>query len=67
MILTPLGVTFHPVVVIGLGKNILFKSVLAHCEDFDFCKSVSDLETFLDYFALHGRSCEKLNFLAHSS
>ena len=26
-----LGVTFHPVVVIGLGKNLLFKSVLAHC------------------------------------
>ena len=32
MILTPWGVTFHPVVVIGLGKNLLFKSVLAHCE-----------------------------------
>ena len=28
-----LGVTFHPVVVIGLGKNLLFKSVLAHCAD----------------------------------
>ena len=26
-----LRVTFHPVVVIGLGKNLLFKSVLAHC------------------------------------
>ena len=24
-----LRVTFHPVVVIGLGKNLLFKSVLA--------------------------------------
>ena len=32
MILTPYGVTFHPVVVIGLGKNLLFKSVLAHCD-----------------------------------
>ena len=31
MILTPQGVPFHPVVVIGLGKNLLFKSVLAHC------------------------------------
>ena len=31
MILTPYGVTFHRVVVIGLGKNLLFKSVLAHC------------------------------------
>ena len=31
MILTPYGVPFHPVVVIGLGKNLLFKSVLAHC------------------------------------
>ena len=33
IILTPYGVTFHPVVVIGLGKNLLFKSVLAHCEN----------------------------------
>ena len=32
MILTPKGVTFQPVVVIGLGKNLLFKSVLGHCE-----------------------------------
>ena len=32
VILTPLGVPFHPVVVIGLGKNLLFKSVLAHCD-----------------------------------
>ena len=31
MILTPKGVPFHLVVVIGLGKNLLFKSVLAHC------------------------------------
>ena len=29
--MSTLGVTFHPVVVIGLGKNLLFKSVLAHC------------------------------------
>ena len=29
--LTPYGVTFHPVVVIGLGKNLLLKSVLGHC------------------------------------
>ena len=27
-----LGVPFHPVVVIGLGKNLLFKSVLEHCD-----------------------------------
>ena len=26
-----LGVPFHPVVVIGLGKNLLFKSFLGHC------------------------------------
>jgi len=30
VILTPWGVSFHPVVVIGLGKSLLFKSVLAH-------------------------------------
>ena len=31
VILTPYGVSFHPVVVIGLGNNLLFKSVLAYC------------------------------------
>ena len=31
VILTPQGVPFHPVVVIGLGKNLLLKSVLGHC------------------------------------
>jgi hypothetical protein len=31
VILTPQGVPFHPALVIGLGKNLLFKSVLAHC------------------------------------
>ena len=31
MILTPYGVPFHPVVVIGLGKNLLLKFVLGHC------------------------------------
>ena len=37
-----LGVTFHPVVVIGLGKNFLFKSVLAHCDlqDYDTFKKM---------------------------
>ena len=34
MILTPQGVPFHPVVVIGLGKNLLFKSVLAHLKHY---------------------------------
>ena len=32
-----------------------------------FSKGVSDLETFVNYFALPGRSWENLNFLAHSS
>ena len=36
MILTPYRVTFHPVVVIGLGKNLLFKSVLAHCVEIPY-------------------------------
>ena len=31
VIMAPQGVPFHPVVVIGLGKNLLFKSVLGHC------------------------------------
>ena len=32
MILTTKGVPFHPVVVIGFCKNLLFKSILAHCD-----------------------------------
>ena len=27
----PMGYNFHAVVVFGLGKNFLFKSVLGHC------------------------------------
>ena len=32
VIMTPQGVPFYPVVVIGLCKILLFKSVLGHCE-----------------------------------
>ena len=28
----PMGISFHTVAVFGLGKNLLFKSVLGHCE-----------------------------------
>ena len=28
----PMGYNYHAVVVFGLGKNFLFKSVLGHCE-----------------------------------
>ena len=31
VIMTPQGGPFHPVVVIGLVKNLLLKSVLGHC------------------------------------
>ena len=27
----PMGYSFHPAVVVGLGNDLLFKSVLAHC------------------------------------
>ena len=26
------GIPFHPVVLVGLGYNFLFKPILAHCE-----------------------------------
>ena len=29
------GISFHAVVVVGLGKDLLFKSVLGHC--YVFC------------------------------
>ena len=31
-ILDLLGISFHAEVVFGLGKKLLFKSVLGHCE-----------------------------------
>ena len=42
------GLSFHAVVVVGLGKDLLFKSVLGHCDSafsycfpFDFAKTSS--------------------------
>ena len=32
LILDLWGISFHAVIVFGLGKNLLFKSVLGHCE-----------------------------------
>ena len=32
LILDLLGIGFHAVVVFGLGKDLLFKSVLGHCD-----------------------------------
>ena len=31
-ILEQIGISFHAVIVFGLGKNLLFKSVLGHCD-----------------------------------
>ena len=31
LILDLWGISFHPLVVVGLGNDLLFKSVLAHC------------------------------------
>ena len=30
------GIRFHPAVVVGLGNDLLFNSILAHCEDLNF-------------------------------
>ena len=27
----PIGISFHAVVIFGLGKNLLFKSILGRC------------------------------------
>ena len=32
LILDLCGISFHAVVVIGLGKDLLFKPVLGHCD-----------------------------------
>ena len=34
LILDLWGISFHAVVVFGLGKNLLFKSILGHCDIF---------------------------------
>ena len=31
VILDQWGISFHPVVVVGLGNDLLFNSILAHC------------------------------------
>ena len=49
MILTPKGVPFHPVVVIGLGKNLLFKSVLARCESRALVHSATQILAFKEW------------------
>ena len=28
----PMGISFHPAVVVGSGNDLLFNSILAHCE-----------------------------------
>ena len=33
LILDLLGISFHAVVIFGLGKNILFKLALGHCDE----------------------------------
>ena len=33
LILDLWGISFHAVIVFGLGKNLLFKSALGHCEE----------------------------------
>ena len=40
LILDLWGISFHAVVVFGLGKNLLFKSVLGHCDN---CPKVSKI------------------------
>ena len=30
------GISFHPAVVVGLGNDLLFNSILAHCEEVKF-------------------------------
>ena len=35
LILDLWGISFHAVIVFGLGKNLLSKSVLGHCVKFD--------------------------------
>ena len=33
----PMGISFHPVVVLGLGNDLLLKSILGHCEKLTLC------------------------------
>ena len=44
LILDLWGVSFHAVIVFGLGKNLLFKSILGRCDSEDGKKSVESYE-----------------------
>ena len=48
LILDLRGISFHSMVVFGLGKNLLFKSVLGRCELVS-CENVEASESRIDF------------------
>ena len=41
LILDLWGISFHAVVVFGVGKNLLFESILGHCENLgSYCPNI---------------------------
>ena len=49
LILDPWGISFHPAVVVGLGNDLLFNSILGHCARgyvYCFCQIFQRLRLF---------------------
>ena len=43
-----MGISFHAMVVFGLGKNLLFNSVLGRCGYLDFSNQAKQIWNVLD-------------------
>ena len=54
LILDLWGVSFHAVVVFGLGKNLLFKSILGRCDLTALEPSLNRSGKFIDLVSLCG-------------
>ena len=76
LILDLWGITFHAVVVFGLGKNLLFESILGRCGGFwPFAKIRKPilLKPELTFCCLHSITCKIISvnlipyFLKHVS
>jgi hypothetical protein len=67
LILDIWGITFHAAIFFGLGKNLLFKSVLGRCEDPKKQLSMSDRKKNVkNHFVIYHPPFEFLNILSQN-
>jgi len=63
LILDPWGISFHAVVALGLGKNLLFKSILARCGLRSLRFGPSTLRSRLQVFGFIGINIVVINVI----